>query len=141
MCATDCVLVGLDWDELMMLFVLHVTCSCISHAYVLSFQYILIYLNYIWDFSDCLSLLLSSICISLCLWHLNASLLHPRTLFVLGHPLHLILLLHLFGSMMRMPEKSSRRTFLDEAFILNTKSSERTLPTLTYPMSGLGVTL
>ena len=50
MCATDCVLVGLDWDELMMLFVLHVTCSCISHAYVLSFQYILIYLNYIWDF-------------------------------------------------------------------------------------------
>ena len=29
MCATDCVLVGLDWAEPMMLFILHVTCSCI----------------------------------------------------------------------------------------------------------------
>ena len=32
-------LIGLDWAEPMMQFVLHVTCSCISHAYVLSFQY------------------------------------------------------------------------------------------------------
>ena len=34
-----CVLIGLDWAEPMMQFVLHVTCSCTSHAYVLSFQY------------------------------------------------------------------------------------------------------
>ena len=65
-----------------------------------------------------LSLLLSYVCVNLCLWHLNASLLRPRTLFVLGHPLPLILLHHIFSSMMRMPERPSQRTFLDEAFIL-----------------------
>ena len=70
-----------------------------------------------------------SICVSLCLWHLNASLLRPRTLFVLGHPLPLILLHHIFSFMMRMPERLSRRTFLNEAFILNAKSSWRTLLT------------
>ena len=47
MCAIDCVLVGLDWDEPMMNFLLHVTCSCILYAYVLSIQYILIYLNWL----------------------------------------------------------------------------------------------
>ena len=40
-----------------MLFILHVTCSCISHAYVLSFSYIW-YIWIAWDFSDCSSLLL-----------------------------------------------------------------------------------
>ena len=88
-----------------------------------------------WDFSDCLSLPLSSVCIILCLWHLNASLLCPRTLLVLGHPLRLILLLHLSDFMIRMPERPSQRTFLDRAFILNAKSSWQTSPTLTYPMS------
>ena len=92
-----------------------------------------------WDFSNCfslsLSLSLSYVCISLCLWHLNASLLRPRTLFILGHPLPLILLHHIFGSVMRMLERPYRRTFLDEAFILNAKSSWRTSPTLTNPMS------
>ena len=119
----------------MMLFILHITCSCISHAYVLSFQYTC----YIWTmlglFWLSLSLPLSSVCVSLCLWHLNTSLLRPRTLLVLGHPLHLILLLNLFGSVMRMPERPSRRTFLDEAFILNAKSSWQTSSTLTYPLS------
>ena len=38
-------LVGLDWAESMINFLLHFTCSCIPHAYVLSIQYILIYLN------------------------------------------------------------------------------------------------
>ena len=46
MCAIDCVLVGLDWAEPMMQFLLHVTCSCISHAYVLHFSIYLLYLNY-----------------------------------------------------------------------------------------------
>ena len=33
-CATNCVLVGLDWAEPMMQFPLHVTCSCIPmHTY------------------------------------------------------------------------------------------------------------
>ena len=39
MCAIDCVLVRLDWAKPMMQFLLHITCSCIPHAYVLSFQY------------------------------------------------------------------------------------------------------
>ena len=46
MCAIDCVLVGLDWAKPMMQFLLHVTCSCISHAYVLYFSIYLLYLNY-----------------------------------------------------------------------------------------------
>ena len=45
MCAIDCVLVGLDCAEPMMQFPLHVTCSCIFHAYVLYFSIYLLYLN------------------------------------------------------------------------------------------------
>ena len=41
----DCVLEELDWAKPMMQFLLHVTCSCISHAYVLYFQYTC----YIWN--------------------------------------------------------------------------------------------
>ena len=37
-----------------MQFLLHVTCSCISHAYVLLFNIFDIFEN-VWDFSDCLS--------------------------------------------------------------------------------------
>ena len=37
-----------------MQFVLHVTCSCISHAYILSFQYTC-FIWIAWDFFDCLS--------------------------------------------------------------------------------------
>ena len=103
------------------------------HAFPMHTNYlfnILAIFELLWDFSDCLSLSPShSVCINLCLWHLNASLLRPRTLFVLGHPLPLILLHHIFSSVMRMPERHSWRTFLDEAFILNAKSSWRTLPT------------
>ena len=52
-----CVLIGLDWAKPMMHFVLHVTCSCISHAYVLIFNILNIF-EITWDFSDCSSLLL-----------------------------------------------------------------------------------
>ena len=45
MCAIDYVLVGLDWAEPIMQFLLHVTCSCISHAYILYFSIYLLYLN------------------------------------------------------------------------------------------------
>ena len=47
-------LVGLDWAEPMMQLPLHVTCSCISHAYVLLFNIFDIFENG-WDFSDYLS--------------------------------------------------------------------------------------
>ena len=49
-----CVLIGLDWAEPMMQFPLHVTCSCISHAYVFLFNIFDIFEN-AWDFSDCSS--------------------------------------------------------------------------------------
>ena len=69
------------------------------------------------------------------LWHLIENLLRLGTLFVLGHLLLLILLPLMFGSMMIKPNKTFRRTFLDEAFIRNTKSFCWTSPTLTYPLS------
>ena len=135
MCAIDCLLVGLGWAEPMMQFLLHITCSCIPHAYILSFQntcYMWIALGLFW-----LSLFLS-LSFHLrysCLWHLSVSQLRPRTLCILGHCLLLILLLLIFGSVMRVPKKTSRRTFLDELFIRNAKSFWQTSPTLTSPLS------
>ena len=105
------------------------------HAYVLFFQYIYYIWNVLGIFWLSLSLLLSSVCVSLCLWHLNASLLCPKTLFVLGHPLRLILLLLISNSVIRMHERTSWRTFLDEVFIWNAKSFWWTSSTLTYPLS------
>ena len=43
--------------------------------------------------------------------------------------------LSLFGSVMMMPTRHSRSTFLNEAFIQNAKSFCRTLPTPTFPLS------
>ena len=63
-----CVLIGLDWAEPMMQFVLHVTCSCISHTYVLSFQYICYiwcYLGLFWLSFLSLSLLLFTLVVSM----------------------------------------------------------------------------
>ena len=107
-----------------------------SHAYILSFQYILIYFELLWDFSNCLlSLSLPlSVYVSLLLWHPNVNLLRPGTLFIPGHPLLLTILLSLSSSMMRRPNRTSLRTFLNEAFILNAKSSCRTSPTPTHPL-------
>ena len=54
----DCVLVGFDWAEPMMQFLLHVTYSCISmHTY--SIFNTLVIFEMCWDFSNCLSLSLS----------------------------------------------------------------------------------
>ena len=106
-----------------------------SHAYVLSFQYILIYLNCLGLFwLPSLSLPLF-IYISLLLWHLNVNLLRPWTLFVPEHLLLLTLPLFLSGSMMRRPDWTSLRTFPDKAFIRNATSSCQTSPTLTFPLS------
>ena len=72
------------------------------------------------------------------LWHLNRNLLCPGNFFVLGHflllPL-LILLPFMFGSMMRRPIRTSKRTSHDAAFIRNTKLFYRTFPILTFPLS------
>ena len=89
-----------------------------------------------WDFSNCLlSLSPLSVHVSLLLWHPNVNLLRLGTLFVSMHPLLSTLLLSLSSFVMRRPNWTSLRTFLDEAFILNAKSSCRTSLTPTYPLS------
>ena len=132
---SDCVLVGLDWAEPMMHFSFACHMFMHSHAYVFSFQYILIYLN-------CFGIFLSvsffpplSLVYVSASWHQSLNLLHPRILCVLGHLLLLIPPLLLFGSVMSKPERTSWRTSLDKALIWNAKSFCWTSPTLTYPLS------
>ena len=110
---------------------LHVTCSCILHAYVPSFLYIMI-LNYLVLF--CLSLSLSLSFLLVALWHLSENLLRPENLFVPGH-LPLILLLHTSSSMMIRPVRTFWRTFPDTAFVWDAKSSYQIFPILTFPLS------
>ena len=116
LCWNDCVLVGLDWVEPMMFVYIAYHMLMHFHAYVLYILYILIYWLY-WYFSDSLSL--SRL---IALWHLNENLLCLKTLFISKHPLLRILLPLMFDSMMIKPDKTFRRTFLDEAFIRNAKS-------------------
>ena len=128
-------LVGLDWAKPMMFFLLHITCSCIFHAYIPSFISILILI--------CVgAFLLFFFSLSffrlVALWHQNENLLHPKTLFILGHLLHLplLILLHLmFCFMMIKLERTFQRTFHDVAFIQNAKSFYQTIPILTFPLS------
>ena len=89
---------------------------------------VLFYLSHTLSFS----LSLSRVRISLLLWHLNTNLLHPRTLCILGHLFPLILHHLLFGSVMRTFVRTSRRTFVDEAFIRNATTFYQTFLTLTY---------
>ena len=136
----SCVLIGLDWAEPMMYLLLHVTCSCIFHAYVPFLSFLLI-LTVFGTFFASLSLSLSfSLFKLVCSWHLKrASLLHLETLFVLGHhflPL-LILPVLMSGSVMIKPVKTFRRTFLDEVFIRKAKSSFQIFPILTFPLSSI----
>ena len=100
-----CVLVGLDWAEPMMFLLLHVTCWCIFHVYVPSILSILILLS------------------------LSLSLSLPLLLSLS------ILLLLTFGSVMRKPIRTSRRTFHNAAFIWNVKSSSQIFLILTFPLS------
>ena len=119
----------------MMQFLLHITCSCILHAYVFLFTYSY-YCELFWNFFYCLFLSPSLFFLRLSyLWHLSVNLLRLRTLFVLELLHLLILLLSLFSSVMMMLIRHSRRTFLDEEFIRNVKSFCRTLPTLAFPLS------
>ena len=120
----------------MIFLLLHITCSCIfMHTYFTFSMYF--YIDCVWCVSTCFSLPLSlSLLFTLVVsWHLNVSLLHPRTLFVSRHPLLLTLLPLLFSFVMKKPDKTFRRTFLDETFIRNAKSFCRTSLTLTYPLS------
>ena len=91
-----CVLVSLDWVEPMMIFLLHVTWSCIFHAYVLFFS--LFGISVDWCFSTCLSLFLYFFLSQIvCAWHPSANPLRPGTLFVPGNHLLLTLLHSMSG--------------------------------------------
>ena len=110
-----------------------------SYAYVLSFQYILIYLNCLglfWLSSLSLSLPLF-VYVRLLLWHPNVNLLCPKILFISRHLLLLTLPLSLFDSVMRRPDRTSLRTFPNEAFIRKSTSSCQTSSTLTFPLSSI----
>ena len=127
----SCMLVGLDWVEPMISLLLHVTCSCIFHAYVPFFFFLLILCLVIF----CLSLSLSLSVI--CSWHQRrTSLLHLGTLFILGHLL-LILLLLLFGFVMIKPFGTFWRTFHGVEIIQNAKSSFQTFLILTFSLSSI----
>ena len=134
-CYNDCVLLGLDWAEPMMFLSLHVTYSCISCIRTFKFLYSYIYIILLVLFWLSLSLPLYLFLALVALWHLNANPFCLKTLFVLGHLLPLTPLHLTFSSVMRRLIRTSWRTFLDEAFIPNAKSSYQIFPILTYLMS------
>ena len=124
--------IGLGWAHDVFTIAYHILMH--FHAYVLYILYIFIYWLCLVLF--CVSLFLSlSFFRLVALWHLNENLLRPGTFFVLGHPLLLIPLLLMFGSVMIKLDRTFQRTFLDEVFIRNAKSFFRTSLTLTYPLS------
>ena len=121
----------------MMFLLLHVTCSCIFHAYVPIFVFLLI-LNVFGTFprvlSFSLSLFLSVNCsiAPKCKYTPSRNPLHFRASF--SSPL---LILHppMSSSMMIKPIRTFRRTFHDVAFIRNAKSFYWTFLILTFPLS------
>ena len=102
------------------------------HAYILYIQYISIYLNYLELFWLSLSsppLFSFTLVMSMELKRKSAPSQNP--LRFRASTLSFLL----FGSMMRMPERTSQRTFLNKVFIQNAESFWWTSLTLTYPMS------
>ena len=133
MCAIDCVLVGLDWAKPMMQFLLHVTCSCISHAYVLYFSIYLLYLNCIRAF-----LIVSfSPPPSLYSMHLSVNPLRPETLFI-SVPLRLLILPLSLSSIpwwwchKAFSENFSRRGIPSECQVILVDLADTGLPTVIH---------
>ena len=133
-----CVLVGLDWAEPWCFY------FCMSHVHAF-FMHTYQFCLYHFDIKLFGAFLFAPLSLSLflslslvALWHLNEYSPHSETLFVLGHLLLLfpLILLHLtFDSVMIKPVRTFRRTFLNAAFIQNTKSSFRIFSILTFPLS------
>ena len=117
-----------------MILLLHITCSCIFMHVYLTFK-IFLYIWTIWDFSKCFFLPPHS------LVYVSASMAPKCKSAPSQNPLRSEAssssdpTLLLFGSVMRMPERTSRRTFLNKVFIRNVESFFRTSPTLIYPLS------
>ena len=119
----SCVLVGLDCAERKMFLLLHVTYSCIFHAYVPLFSIFLILI---------LLVLFLSLSRLVCAWHLSASLLHPRTYFFSGHHLLLILLILMSGSVMIKTKNFSRYDIHSKRQVILSDFSDTDLPTVIH---------
>ena len=133
-----CMLIGLDWAEPMIHLYLHVIWSCIfMHTYLQVSIFVI--LNLVGAFLIVfLSLPLSLFLTLVALWHLNVNPFRLETLFVSRHFLLLLLLTSLplmYNSVMRRPNRTSRRTFHDMAFIRNAKLFCQISLTLTFPLS------
>ena len=102
-------------------------CSCIR---TFLFPYLVLFVDGVFLFVS-LSLSPSRIIYT---WHPSANPLHLKTHFVPGN-LPLILLLFTFGSMMRRPIRTSRRTSPNVAFIRNVAWFYQTFSILLYPLS------
>ena len=118
-----------------MLFILHVTCSCISHAYVLSFSYIW-YIWIAWDFSDCSSLLLLlnlfTLVVSMAPKHKSTPAQNPLRFGASSStdPSPFNVRFRDDDAFKAFSENFSRRSIHSER-----QSFCRTLPTLTFPLS------
>ena len=133
MCAIWLCASSLDWAEPMMKLLLHVTCSCISHAYVLLFNIFDIFKN-VWNFSDCLSFSPSL------LFTLVVSTAHRRKSTPTRNPLH-------FGASSSSDPTLSHIQFCDDnafkAFLENFSRrgihSERQVILLDFADTDMGV--
>ena len=124
---------GLGWAHDAFYFACHMLMQ--FHAYIPYIQYNSIYLN-------CLELFWLSLFPPLSLVYVNVLMAPKRKSASSQNPLHS----RAFTSssdptpssirfMMRIPKRTSQRTFLDEVFIRNVESFWQTSPTLTYSMS------
>ena len=134
-CSIDYVLVGLDWVKPMMQFLLHVTCSCISHAYVLYFSICLLYLNcfgafLIVSFSPPPLFILFTLVVFIAPKCKSTPAQNPLHSGASSSSDFAPLSLQFCDD-----DAHSRRTFLDAAFILNAQSFWQTSPTPTFPLS------
>ena len=133
-----CVLVGLDWAKPMMFLLLHVTCSCIFHAYVPFFSSLLI-LICAWYFYACPSLPLS-LSLSLSIWLVCSMAPKKSKSTPSQNPLCSgVSTSDSTPSHVRFrDEKASQdfsEKFFDEAFIQNVKLSYQIFLILTFPLS------
>ena len=131
-----CVLLGLDWAEPMMLFMLHITCSCIfMHTYLQFF--IFLYFDFFGAFlrvSLSPSLLLALVCSmapkrrSTSSWNPLLSEASSSSFPSDPTPSHI-------RFVMIKPVRTFRRTSHNTTFIWNAKSFYRTFLILTFPLS------
>ena len=125
--------IGLGWahDAISFAYHMFMHSPCIRTL----FSIYLLYLNCFGTF------LIVSLSLPLFLFTLVMSMAPKRKSTLSQNPLRfgarllLILLILIFGSVMRLPERTSRRTFFAEVFIRNVESFWRTSPTLTFPLS------